>query len=67
MLDEKFTNPTNAPGGFEFPAVAAGAHFISVLPDDLPLPWLLEPEQKFGAPATTRGNTRIDIAAKRKP
>ncbi len=67
MLDGKFTTRTNAQGVFEFPAVAAGAHAISVLPDDLPLPWTLEPEQKFNAPVTTRGNTRIDIGAKRMP
>ena len=67
MLDGKFTTPTNSQGAFEFPAVAAGAHSITVLADDLPLPWTLEPERKFNAPVTTRGNTRIDIGAKRMP
>ena len=67
MLDGKFTTRTNAQGVFEFPAVVAGTHSITVLPDDLPLPWSLEPDQKFTAPVTTRGSTRIDIGAKRMP
>jgi hypothetical protein len=65
MLDGKFTTRTNAFGGFEFASVASGAHTLTVLQDDLPLPWTVDTDQKISAPVTTRGSTRIDIGAKR--
>ncbi len=67
MLDGKFSTRTNAYGGFEFPSVVAGPHVVTVLQDDLPLPWTVDAERKINAPVSTRGNTRIDIGAKRMP
>ncbi|MEQ1517665.1 MAG: hypothetical protein ABL931_14370, partial [Usitatibacteraceae bacterium] len=64
-LDGKFSARTNALGAFEFASVAAGAHTLTVLQDDLPLPWTLETEQKITASISTRATTRIDIGAKR--
>jgi hypothetical protein len=64
-LDGKFSTRTNAAGGFEFPAVVSGAHTLSVLQDDLPLPWTLETDQKIDAAVSTREVTRIQIGAKR--
>lgn len=65
MLDGKFATRTNSFGGFEFASVASGAHILTVLQDDLPLPWTVDTEQRISAPVTTRGTTRIDIGAKR--
>lgn len=64
-LDGKFSMRTNATGGFEFPAVVSGAHTLTVLQDDLPLPWTLDSDRKIEAPVSTRDITRIDIGAKR--
>lgn len=65
ILDGKFSIRTNAYGGFEFPNVVSGPHNLTVLPDDLPLPWTLDTEQKIMAPVSTRSSTRVDIGAKR--
>lgn len=64
-LDGKFSARTNASGAFEFASVAAGVHTLTVLQDDLPLPWTLDTEQKITASISTRATTRIDIGAKR--
>jgi len=41
VLDGRFSVQTDATGRFDFPAVATGHHVISVVPDNLPLPWVL--------------------------
>jgi len=64
-LDGKFSTRTNAFGGFEFPSVVSGQHTLSVLQDDLPLPWSVDTDQKITAPISTRDTTHIDIGAKR--
>ena len=65
VLDGKFSIRTNAFGGFEFPNVVSGPHTLSVLQDDLPLPWTVDPDRKITAAVSTRDTTRIDIGAKR--
>ena len=65
MLDGKFSVRTNASGNFEFPNVVSGRHTLSVLPDDLPLPWSVDSEQSISTTVTTRGTTHIDIGARR--
>ncbi|MBL8524071.1 MAG: hypothetical protein JNN20_10305 [Betaproteobacteria bacterium] len=64
-LDGKFSTRTNAFGGFEFPTVVSGAHTLTVLQDDLPLPWTVDTEQKINAVVSTRDITRINIGARR--
>lgn len=65
LLDGKYSTRTNAFGGFEFPTVVSGPHTLSVIQDDLPLPWSVDTEQKINASVSTRDVTRIDIGAKR--
>ncbi len=68
VLDGKFGVRTNAFGDFEFPSVVSGQHTLSVLQDDLPLPWTVDMDQKnqkISAPVSTRDTTRVDIGAKR--
>jgi hypothetical protein len=45
--------------------VATGHHVISVVPDNLPLPWTLLNEGRAEVEVTTRDRTEIDIAAQR--
>ncbi len=65
VLDGRYTTRTNAFGAFEFPNVVSGPHVLTVLQDDLPLPWTVDTEQKIMAPVSTRNITRVDIGAKR--
>ena len=65
LLDGKFSTRTNNLGGFEFISVASGAHTLSVLQDDLPLPWSFEGEPRFDVSVSTRTTSRIDMGAKR--
>ena len=39
VLDGRFSVRSDAQGRFEFPFVASGRHMLSVIPDNVPLPW----------------------------
>jgi hypothetical protein len=65
VLDGRFSVQTDAKGRFSFPVVATGHHVISVVPDNLPLPWILINEGRAEVEVTTRDRTEIDIAAQR--
>ena len=56
---------TDAAGRFDFPAVATGHHIITVIPDNLPLPWVLVNEGRAEVEVITRDRTEIDMAAQR--
>ena len=56
MLNGRFAARTNSEGRFEFPSVAAGAHVLSVVQDNLPLPWTV-PEE---------GNTQIEVGVRER-
>lgn len=64
-LDGRFSTRTNAFGAFEFSNVVSGPHTLSVLQDDLPLPWTVDTDRKITAPVSTRDTTHVDIGAKR--
>jgi hypothetical protein len=65
VLDGRFSVKTDANGRFSFPLVATGHHVISVIPDNLPLPWILINEGRAQVEVTTRDRSEIDIAAQR--
>jgi hypothetical protein len=65
VLDGRFSMQTDAAGRFDFPVVAAGRHIITVIPDNLPLPWTLVNEGRSEVEVMTRGRTEIGIAAQR--
>jgi hypothetical protein len=65
VLDGRFSVQTNANGRFEFPAVATGHHVITVISDNLPLPWVLVGGGRADVMVTTRDRTEINIAAQR--
>jgi hypothetical protein len=65
VLDGRFSVQTDANGRFDFPAVAAGHHVITVQPDNLPLPWTLTNAGRAEVEVSTRGSTEVDIGAMR--
>ncbi len=65
VLDGRFSVQTDASGRFAFPVVATGHHVITVIPDNLPLPWTLVNEGRAEVGVTTRDRTEINIAAQR--
>jgi hypothetical protein len=65
VLDGRYSVQTDATGRFDFPAVATGHHVISVVSDNLPLPWSLVGEGRVQVMVTTRDRTDLAIAARR--
>src|SRR3984885_3038117 len=65
VLDGRFSVRTDANGRFVFPVVATGHHIITVVPDNLPLPWILVDDGRAQVEVTTRDRTEIDMAAQR--
>lgn len=63
LLDGKFATRTDAQGKFEFPLVATGTHTITVVPDNLPLPYAVSGDGKREISVRTREISTIDIGA----
>ena len=64
VLDGRYSVRTDAAGRFAFPRVAVGSHTLTVLPDNLPLPWFVD-EAPRPIEVSVRGSTRADIGARR--
>lgn len=65
ILDGRFSTVTDSKGQFDFPEVATGHHFITVVPDNLPLPWTLHGEGRVEVEVRTRDRTNVNVAAVR--
>jgi hypothetical protein len=65
VLDGRFSVQTDAAGRFSFPVVATGHHVVTVVADNLPLPWVLVGEGRKEVDVSTRDRTVIGIAAQR--
>jgi hypothetical protein len=65
VLDGRFSVRTDASGRFEFPAVAAGHHVLTVQADNLPLPWTMVNSGRTEVEVSTRDRTDIAIGAQR--
>lgn len=65
ILNGRWSVRTDAQGRFEFPSVAAGHHSITVMPDNLPLPWQLMNEGRAEFDVPVRGTVNVDLAAQR--
>jgi hypothetical protein len=65
VLDGRFSVQTDAGGRFAFPAAATGHHVITVISDNLPLPWTLVSGGRAEVDVSTRCRTDINIAAQR--
>jgi hypothetical protein len=66
ILDGLYPARTDAQGRFEFPLVAAGKHVLTVVPDNLPLPWYVGDGGKVEIVVRTRETSSIDIAASKR-
>lgn len=66
LLDGRFAVQTDAQGRFEFPYVAAGPHVLTVISDNLPLPWGLNKDGRTEVRVFTRDSTSVDIGATRQ-
>lgn len=66
VLDGRYTVRTDSQGNFEFPRVAVGAHEITVVPDNLPLPWSFAAgDERRVLTVRVREDARVDIGARR--
>jgi hypothetical protein len=65
VLDGRFSVQTDDAGHFDFPAVTAGHHVLSVNSDNLPLPWVLTGAGRAEVQVSTRGRCEIELGAER--
>jgi hypothetical protein len=65
ILDGRFSTRTDAHGRFDFAAVVAGHHVLTVQSDNLPLPWTLVNQGRTEVEVTTRDRVDVNIGAVR--
>jgi hypothetical protein len=67
VLDGRFATRTDKDGRFEFPLLASGPHHVTVVPDNLALPYSIRDEGKREVTIRTRETTSVEIAATKNP
>ena len=65
ILDGRYVTRTDAQGRFEFPSVIEGRHIVTVVQDNLPLPWVLKNDGRTELNVSVRSSTQIEIPAQR--
>jgi len=65
LLDGRFSTRTDEAGRFEFPFVGVGAHRITVVPDNVPLPWTFGDGQ-FEVRVDARTTSSVEFGARRQ-
>jgi hypothetical protein len=65
VLDGRYSVRTDGQGRFEFPSVASGRHFVTVVSDNMPLPWVLFNEGRTEFDVPVRGTVNVDVGAQR--
>jgi hypothetical protein len=66
ILDGRYAVRTDSAGAFAFPDVAVGTHVLTVLPDNLPLPWSIDGgDSGRTIEVEVRQDLRVDIPATR--
>jgi hypothetical protein len=65
VLDGRYSVRTDSNGRFDFPAVVAGHHVLTIQSDNLPLPWTVAAEGRTEVTVGTRDRTEVDIGAVR--
>jgi len=63
LLDGRYATRTDAKGRFEFPLVSRGPHDITVVTDNLPLPWMVVDGGRRTVTVHTRERVEVEIAA----
>lgn len=67
LLDGLYAVRTDSQGRFDFPRVAVGEHQLTVVPDNLPLPWFLDAaDEQRRLTVTVRDRQQVDIGARRQ-
>lgn len=66
ILDGRYVARTDAQGRFEFRSVIEGRHLITIIADNLPLPWVLRNEGRTEFDVTVRSSTTLQISARRE-
>lgn len=65
LLNGRYSARTDARGMFEFPAVAPGRHVLVVIPDNLPLPWVIKDEGRVEFDVRVRETARLELGAQK--
>jgi hypothetical protein len=65
ILDGRFSVRTDANGRFDFPAIVAGRHVLTIQTDNLPLPWTVSDGGRTEVNVGTRDRVEINIGAVR--
>jgi hypothetical protein len=65
ILDGRYSVRTDASGRYDFPAVVAGHHVLTIQTDNLPLPWSANNEGRTEVTVSTRDRTEVNIGALR--
>ncbi len=65
ILDGRYSVQTDVNGRFDFPVVASGRHVVTVIGDNVPLPWTLVNEGRLEVDVSTRGKSEVSLAAQR--
>lgn len=66
LLNSRFAIRTNSEGRFEFPSVAAGTHELTIVKDNLPLPWIVPDDGKVAITVGVRDRTFVTVGAIRQ-
>ena len=66
ILDGRFGTRTDKDGKFEFPLLAAGAHAITIIPDNLALPYFIPNEGRREVVIHTRETATLEVAARKE-
>lgn len=66
LLNGRFASRTNSEGRFEFPSVGAGTHVLTVVQDNLPLPWTVPAEGRTSISVGVRDQTYVTLVARRQ-
>lgn len=67
VLDGNYSVRTDSQGFFEFPRVGPGSHRLTVVPDNLPLPWFFDgPGESRTIDVKVRAEQRVDFGAIRQ-
>jgi hypothetical protein len=68
LLDGRYAVRTDSLGNFAFPRVSAGSHVLTVVPDNLPLPWSLrDGDAERRIEVQVRQAATADFGARRQP
>lgn len=65
LLNGRFAARTDVDGRFEFPAVASGTHVLTVVTDNLPLPWIFPQTQGVSVKVGVRDQLFVPLGAQR--